>query len=204
MLQNWDMSTLLALGEASEYLGVHPSTLRTWAIQGRIVAVRTPGGHRRFRREDVEHLKTAFRLDPEPKDESAVAAQALATMPAPAQAWSQGLTLPEREEHRVLGHKLLNLAIRYILRAHGHEAMLEEARHLGSQYGYTAKASNLALRDAMRAFTFFRDRLSDALQADGVTVGAEELHLQRRIQTFMDEVLMAMVLAYNCPDSSHR
>src|SRR3989454_12207471 len=43
----------LALGEASKVLGVDASTLRAWTDAGRIRAYRTPGGHRRYRQEDL-------------------------------------------------------------------------------------------------------------------------------------------------------
>ena len=44
----------LTLGRAAEYLGVSENILRRWADQHRIRAFRTPGGHRRFRRSDLE------------------------------------------------------------------------------------------------------------------------------------------------------
>lgn len=44
---------LLRLGEGAEILGVHPETLRRWADSGKVPSVRTPGGERRFRREDI-------------------------------------------------------------------------------------------------------------------------------------------------------
>jgi excisionase family DNA binding protein len=47
-------SDWLTLGEAARFLGVAQSTLRKWADQGGVPAVRTFGGHRRFRRGDLE------------------------------------------------------------------------------------------------------------------------------------------------------
>jgi excisionase family DNA binding protein len=44
----------LTLGQAASFLGVAQSTLRKWADQGRVPGIRTPGGHRRFRRSDLE------------------------------------------------------------------------------------------------------------------------------------------------------
>jgi len=46
----------LAPGEAARLLGVDTSTLRRWADDGKIIARITEGGHRRFRRADVESL----------------------------------------------------------------------------------------------------------------------------------------------------
>src|SRR5688500_7059483 len=44
------------LGEASKILGVHPATVRQWSDEGKIGAFRTPGGHRRFARVDIDRL----------------------------------------------------------------------------------------------------------------------------------------------------
>jgi excisionase family DNA binding protein len=44
----------LTLGQAARFLGVAQSTIRKWSDQGRVPAFYTPGGHRRFRRSDLE------------------------------------------------------------------------------------------------------------------------------------------------------
>jgi len=44
----------LTLGQAAKFLGVAQSTIRKWSDQGRVPAFYTPGGHRRFRRGDLE------------------------------------------------------------------------------------------------------------------------------------------------------
>src|ERR1700759_1450528 len=44
----------LTLGQAARFLGVAQSTIRKWSDQGRVPAFYTPGGHRRFRRGDLE------------------------------------------------------------------------------------------------------------------------------------------------------
>jgi excisionase family DNA binding protein len=41
-------------GEAARYLHVSPKTINRWANDGRIPCIVTLGGHRRFRREDVD------------------------------------------------------------------------------------------------------------------------------------------------------
>jgi len=41
-------------GEAARYLHVSPKTINRWANDGRIPCIVTLGGHRRFRRDDVE------------------------------------------------------------------------------------------------------------------------------------------------------
>ena len=44
----------LTLGQAARYLGVAQSTIRKWSDEGRVPAFYTPGGHRRYRRSDLD------------------------------------------------------------------------------------------------------------------------------------------------------
>src|SRR2546423_2300956 len=44
----------LTLGQAARFIGVAQSTIRKWSDQGRVPAFYTPGGHRRYRRADLE------------------------------------------------------------------------------------------------------------------------------------------------------
>lgn len=47
--------------EAAAVLGVSAKTVSRWASEGRLPAIRTIGGHRRFRRDDVEALRREMR-----------------------------------------------------------------------------------------------------------------------------------------------
>ena len=49
-----DDSEWLTLGQAARFLGVAQSTIRKWSDNGRVPAFYTPGGHRRYRRTDLE------------------------------------------------------------------------------------------------------------------------------------------------------
>ncbi|MGZ8783442.1 MAG: response regulator [Gaiellaceae bacterium] len=46
----------LTLGQAAKYLGVAQSTMRKWSDVGRVSAFYTPGGHRRYRRSDLDQF----------------------------------------------------------------------------------------------------------------------------------------------------
>jgi excisionase family DNA binding protein len=48
---------ILRPSEAAELLGVHLSKLRRLEATGRLVTVRTLGGHRRYRQDDVLALQ---------------------------------------------------------------------------------------------------------------------------------------------------
>lgn len=45
---------LLTPGEVADAFRVDPKTVTRWARQGRISFIRTPGGHRRYWRREVE------------------------------------------------------------------------------------------------------------------------------------------------------
>ena len=44
----------LTLGQAARYLGVAQSTIRKWSDSGRVRVFKTPGRHRRYRRDDLD------------------------------------------------------------------------------------------------------------------------------------------------------
>jgi len=46
----------LTLGQAAKYLGMAQSTIRKWSDNGRLPTFYTPGGHRRYRRSDLDHF----------------------------------------------------------------------------------------------------------------------------------------------------
>jgi excisionase family DNA binding protein len=47
---------LLTPGEVAELFKVNPKTVTRWARAGKITAIRTLGGHRRFRVEEIRSL----------------------------------------------------------------------------------------------------------------------------------------------------
>jgi diguanylate cyclase (GGDEF)-like protein/excisionase family DNA binding protein len=51
-----DGETWLRLGDAAELLGVSLNTMRRWSDAGRVSCYRSSGGHRRYKRRDVELL----------------------------------------------------------------------------------------------------------------------------------------------------
>ncbi|MFH1405272.1 MAG: helix-turn-helix domain-containing protein [Patescibacteria group bacterium] len=52
-----EKNKLLSVNEVAELFGVHPETVRRWDNDGKLKAIRVgEGGHRKFRREEVERL----------------------------------------------------------------------------------------------------------------------------------------------------
>jgi excisionase family DNA binding protein len=54
----------LNVGQAAEYLGVSPASLRNWSDQGRLPVYRTPGGQRRYRLSDLEEFLNSWLEEP--------------------------------------------------------------------------------------------------------------------------------------------
>lgn len=61
---------LLNVGEAANYLGVSAASLRSWSDRGLVPSYRTPGGQRRYSRDDLERFIESMRV-PTPSDAGA-------------------------------------------------------------------------------------------------------------------------------------
>ena len=54
------MDKLLSIGEAAEWLGVSPMTLRRWEVSGKLMPERTAGNQRRYRLSQVDPTATSL------------------------------------------------------------------------------------------------------------------------------------------------
>ena len=50
------MDELISAGKAAKMLGICTESLRQWQLAGKLEVVKTMGGHRRYRLEDIENL----------------------------------------------------------------------------------------------------------------------------------------------------
>ena len=51
----------LNVGKAASYLGVSAASLRQWSDAGLVRVYRTPGGQRRYRRDDLDAFVASMR-----------------------------------------------------------------------------------------------------------------------------------------------
>ena len=56
---------LLNVGQAADYLGVSAASLRKWSNDGLVPTYRTPGGQRRYARDDLDTFIDSMR-EPSP------------------------------------------------------------------------------------------------------------------------------------------
>ena len=52
----YKMPEFVSVGDAARLLGVSVATVRNWEKAGKIAAIRTPGGQRRFAGADIDDL----------------------------------------------------------------------------------------------------------------------------------------------------
>jgi excisionase family DNA binding protein len=58
MNRSSEPEVLLTPAEVAKLFRVDPKTVTRWAKSGKLTAIRTLGGHRRYRRSEVESLLT--------------------------------------------------------------------------------------------------------------------------------------------------
>ncbi len=199
----------LSLKEASEVIGVHPSTLRRWADAGTIPCTRTPGGHRRFRRAALSQYlaRKGQPLAEHPGGEGPASPGHTAISPG---GEMEAVMPPEWHapfaeaavvgRMRELGQRLLGLLLQYLTRPGEDERFLKQGREVGYDYGHESYSANIGLLDAVEAFLYFRTNFAQtALELPGVaapTDGHERVQLHQRIDRFMDGVLLGFIAAY--------
>lgn len=58
-----NVSVALSPADVANLLGVNPKTVRRWAVEGKLNSFKTPGGHLRFREQDVREFFEAQGVD---------------------------------------------------------------------------------------------------------------------------------------------
>jgi excisionase family DNA binding protein len=205
----------LSLREAAEILGMHPATVRLWADRSEIPSRRTSGGHRRFRRTDIE---ARLRQDSEPKTDPATQLLiqsvlgrvrfaftdgTLNTFP-----WYQHFNDAARDAYRQLGRRLLELLRRALNDDTHTDDLKKEAVELGRAYGSITCKSQVSVADAVRAFLYFRTLIDEGVLQLSEIRGSRDHDILmitslHQIQAITNEVLPALIeAALNQPDSS--
>jgi excisionase family DNA binding protein len=195
----------LTLSEASEFLGVHFTTLRSWADKGEIRVFRTPGGHRRFSIEDLRRFlehRAGYAATPNVNGlvEAAVGRvrQEIDRIAQAEKQWRYALNEEATAVRRQRGRELFALAISYVLKPRRRAKILENGRRLGQEYGREAARNGVGLVETGRAVQFFRSQLGHAVHHEETadTPDADDMRIQHLINEFLDEVLYAVLDGY--------
>jgi excisionase family DNA binding protein len=197
----------ITLTAASRLLGVHPMTLRAWVDAGALHAFRTPGGHRRFQVSELRDFLNQHRTDQTTRALTVAPDQTLQQVrkqlsaePVTRSNWYLRLSEAQRARQRELGQRLLGLLLQFVSRRENAGHFLVEGRVLAEEYGRDLAQAGLSAGELARAFLFFRRMIvSAAYPSEGLSSqgDAEGLRLLGRINTFMDELLVATLDAYD-------
>lgn len=200
----------LSLSAAARLLGVHPSTVRSWSDQGALPVYRTTGGHRRYKRKEVELWAQASRetriVEPFTAMQSAVSQIRfhIADGRLEAEPWYQKLDQEARMQYRLGGMSLVNGLLAF-LAADGQEAR-SEAYAIGYEYASRARRYQLSYVEATRAFLFFRDILIEAImqvyEGANIPSGIAWVDMLHKINTFTDEILLNLLDTYHTLDEA--
>ena len=202
-------SEWLSLKQAAERLGVHTTTLRRWADNNEIRVMLTPGGHRRFTLEDVDHFaEQRRRLRVTTGLEKMWADQALTQTRAEIASHQSEHWLSVFNEK--IGNAsdrwdaLMGLMLKYISLNDGGDDLMEEARGIGREHANNALSSGLPLVEAIQAMLFFRDTMVEVainLPETAHVHPEANTHLLRRINTLLNAVQLAIAETY---DNAHK
>ena len=205
----------LSLSEAAELLGMHPATVRLWADRNELPSRRTNGGHRRFRRSEIE---SRLRQDAERKPRPTAQLLVQSVLGRVRFAFTDGTlkTLPwyvrfddsALEAYRSLGRRVLELLLRALNNGASAEELRAEAVLLGAEYGSVTRDSHVPVADAVRAFLYFRSLVDESViqlaEVQGVRdhpdiPWAESLY---QIQALTNELLPALIETSQAPTNS--
>src|SRR5512136_1224186 len=198
------MDQWLSLSQAAKELGVHPSTVRAWADHGYIPAQRTQGGHRRFRRSDVE-LRMHTRYESLTPEATSIFMNVLRNTRVQidernlvTEKWYRKMGDEAREQYRLSGRSLVQGLIGHLTTS---ESGLEaEARSLGYEYASRGQRVGLTSVEAAHAFQFFRTAVMDAVLTayENADVRSPQIwaDLFRRINSFSDLIIITLLDTY--------
>jgi excisionase family DNA binding protein len=200
----------LTIHEACAFLGVDQSTLRRWSDSGKVPVFRTPGGHRRYAEAD---LRALIGEGPRRQERPRVSRQALTDRSLSGyeddylravreRPWFRAYGAATQEEHRLLGRRLVDLAVRYAsapAAAGDRASLLDEARQIGKHYGRNGASHGLSASEMVEAFIYFRSPVVRAvtgmIDEQGLAT-KRAIHLYAEINQFLDQVLIATVQAH--------
>ncbi len=207
-----DQDEWLSLSEVAKILGVHPSTIRQWSDKGALPVHRTQGGHRRYKRSEVElwaeHARNQTTLEPQSIIQRAVrnVRVQVAEGRLAAEGWYQKLNDEARTQYRQSARSLVQGLMAYL--TSDKQEAASEAHSIGYEYASRAHRFGLSRVDAVQAFLFFRNTLQEAImqnyQEANIPSGRAWGEMLRQVQTFTDLILLHLLETFEALDSNSK
>ncbi|MBI5033423.1 MAG: helix-turn-helix domain-containing protein [Chloroflexi bacterium] len=198
-------SDWLSIRQASQLLGVHISTVREWTNAGTVPSYRTPGGHRRYLKSDLDKFLDQQRVSAQnsPSQTEQVLSRLRQDLRAhPHADWLQVKSTSseqDRVKQREFGQHLLACVVGFVEQPDQHDRFLDEGRRTAREYGRMLMTSGVSAGNAARATIHFRQLiLKTVLEVSlGSRTGDEEdARLFQRVSAFLDQLLLAIIEAY--------
>ena len=188
----------ISLKDAAAIIGVHPSTVRLWTDKGILPAHRTVGGHRRYKRADVELWTENSRggLKPEAIMQFAVrnVRVRIAEGSLEAEPWYKKLDTEARSQYRQSAHSLFQ-GLMIFLASSGRDAS-SEAHAIGFEYASRGHRYALSYVEAAQAFLFFRNTLIESVVHACREANIPFDEMLHRMHTFTDDILVSLLQTY--------
>ncbi|MGJ3238766.1 MAG: helix-turn-helix domain-containing protein [Anaerolineae bacterium] len=200
-----DTAEWVSLRKAADILGVHPATVRNWADKGDLPSRRTPGGHRRFNKDDLTHYAQS-QGELQPMEVQVIIQNALGSTRIHIDEdnlhevpWYAAMSDNMRGTMRKQGRDVLQ-ALRTYLAEGAPDEQLSVAIRLGNDYAKALIEDNLTLPQATRGFFYFSDFVVNSILTWSELApprnSSEWANLLRQVNAFINAMLLSIVEYY--------
>ncbi|MFP4321457.1 MAG: MerR family transcriptional regulator [Anaerolineales bacterium] len=210
-------SEWISLGEAAKLLGVHPTTVRNWADQGELPFRRTPGRHRRFQRSVLKQWAVRNKRDADLSGQQAAPTTqnpqilmeyalghtrfSMDEKELQQKGWYQGLSPAGRERSRLMGRYILEALLEHLEDKLPEGQEFAKAHQIGEEYAILLHQEGLTMAQAVQAFVYFDDFLTEAvvrmIAPQVSTEPVEWSDVLRQINAFTNEILISMTNTFS-------
>ena len=196
---------LVGISQASRLLGVSEATLRQWTDDGSIKAFVTPGGHRRYSKEELKGFLSSHENLLGVKDllgkleKTAETHREMGAAFLHSTVWYERMSAEHKRSLAILGRQVLDLMMSYAAAPQKRVEVLSQAREIGRSFGDTLAAEGVPLTDSVQAFISHRDPVTDMVTEmlrKKELVGEGVLAAMPRMEQIMDSALVSLVEAH--------
>jgi hypothetical protein len=184
---------------------VSEATLRQWTDDGSIKAFVTPGGHRRYSKEELKGFLSSHENLLGVKDlvgkleKTAETHREIGAAFLHSTVWYERMSLEHKRRLAVLGRQVLDLMMSYAATPQKRVEVLAQAREIGRSFGDTLAAEGVPLTDSVQAFISHRDPVTDIVTEmlrKKELVGEGILAAMPLMEQIMDSALVSLVEAH--------
>ena len=185
------------ISEASRKIGVSESALRQWTDEGKIKAFVTPGGHRRYSRNELKKFISAHPKMLGIKDlvseleEIVEIHREITRKSLSATAWYNKLPQESLDYFADLGRHILGLIVKYISEPSKREETLRLSQEIGRGMGKALATHGFPLADSVEVFLMHRAPVINA-----------STNLLKKREAFTGRVVDAIPLAIHVIDEA--